>query len=196
MAFRRLEGKDKLKLEREDTGAQLTKVRIGLRWELKPGVDAGLDGSAVFLGESMKMWREDSLVCYATEPTGGRILSDDGAVWLIGDARDDQDEIEMDLTRIASGIQNILVVITSYNANGEDPLRFAYVKNATVRLYDLSWGGAETICEFDLSEDMGTWTSMEMGMFAREGRGWTFTALGVGVGSGRSGLGDVIAKYS
>ncbi len=204
MALRSLEKKEKLILEKEDTGEQLTKVRIGLRWEMKPGLEADLDASVVLLGKNMKMWQDDSVVCYATEKTNGKILSDDGAIEHMGDERGDHvgegdgddEEIEMDLTRVTSGIQHILVTITSYVKKGQDPVRFGRVKNATVRLYNLSGGEAETICEFDLSEDMGTWTSMEMGIFAREGRGWAFTALGVGVGSSRSGLEDVIAKYS
>jgi stress response protein SCP2 len=203
-----LEKGRKINLEKDDTGEQLTRVRIGLSWEMKPGLDADLDASVVLLGKNMKMWRDDSIVCYATPKSDDdRILSDDGAIEHAGDKREghasgdvegegDDESIEIDLSKVASNTQNILVVITSYAKKGEDPVRFGRVKNATVRLYDIGGRAEKTVCEFDLSEDMGTWTSMEMAMLAREGKGWTFTALGHGVGSSRNGLEDVMSKYA
>jgi len=203
-----LEKGRKINLEKEGTGEKLTKVRLGLKWVLKPGLDADLDASALLLGKNLKMWKDDSIVCYATPKSeDDRIVSEDGAIIHNGDARTghaaeadedaaDDESIEMDLSKVASNTQNILIVITSYAEKGADPVRFGRVKNASVRLYDISSSAEKTICEFDLSEDMGTWTSMEMAMISRDGSGWTFTALGRGLGSGRNGLEDVMAKYA
>ena len=183
-------------LKKGNKGEALKVVRLGLSWEMKPGLDADLDASVVLLSHDGKMWAEDSIVYY------GILSSKDGAINHTGDVREghtgddagDDENIMIDLTKVSLNTQMILAVITSYSEG--EPVRFGRVKNASVNLYSEVDGDSRKLCGFDLSEDMSSYTSMEMAKLYRDGDSWGFEAVGNGLGSDANGLVNILKKYS
>ena len=191
-------------LRKSNKGEALQKVRLGLSWTMKPGLDADLDASVVLLGNDGMMWAEDSIVFYH------KLESNDGAIKHTGDVREggsedqegdnDDENIIIDLSKVSVSTQAILAVITSYpdDDRPNEPIRFGSVKNATVKLYSEDSNGSHLLCSFDLTEDISAYTAMEMAKLTRDGDSWSFEAIGRGVGEGRTpnGLEDVLKKYS
>ncbi|MBN2695002.1 TerD family protein [bacterium] len=180
---------ERINLTKENPGLQ--KLKIGLSWDMKPGLTADLDASILLLGDDGKMIREDSIVFY------NQLTSFDGAVVHSGDNRtgdgDGDDEvISVDLKKTQS--QEILAVITSYADPNQEAVVFGRIKNATVKLYDAETN--EVLYVFDLTEDMSNATSMEMVRLYKHNGEWKFNAIGERVGSSKNGLEDVVNKYS
>lgn len=184
-------------LKKSNRGESLKVVRLGLSWSMKPGLDADLDASVVLLAHDGMMWAEDSIVFYS------KLQSNDGAINHTGDVREggsddddgDDENIMIDLSKVSINTQSIMAVITSYSEGA--PIRFGSVKNATVKLYSVG-SEEKQLCSFDLTEDISAYTAMAMGKLSRDGDGWSFEAVGQGIGEGKSanGLEDVLNKYS
>ncbi|HQN07565.1 MAG TPA: TerD family protein [Thermoanaerobaculia bacterium] len=189
----------KLNLTKQ-SGGKLSKIRLGLYWSFREGLDADLDASVVFLGRDGKMWADDSIV-YFNIPE-----SADGAVRHTGDVRgegardaaegeEDLENILIELPKVTPNTVSIAAVITSYS-DGE-PIHFGRVKNATVRVYDESPGhDSKVLCSYDLAEDMSGFTSVAIAEIRRDGAEWVFHALDERIGRSRNGLEDVVEKYS
>lgn len=189
-------------LRKSNRGEALEKVRLNLYWTTRQGLQADLDLSVVLLGNDGKMWAEDSIVFYH------KLESNDGAIKHTGDVREGKDEdqegdeenIDIDLHKVSITTQSILAVATSYPDDGKPdvPIRFGSVKNATVKLYSEGPNGSNLLCSYDLTEDISPYTAMEMARLTRDGNGWSFQAIGQGVGKGdtANGLVDVLKKYS
>ncbi len=180
---------EKISLSKENPG--LKKLKIGLSWDMKPGITADLDASVILLGEDGKMIADDSIVFY------NQTTSFDGAIVHSGDSRSgdaegDDEVISVDLMK--SQANQILAVITSYAGPDEAPVIFGRIKNATVRLYNGETN--QVLYTFDLSEDMSNATSMEMVKLYKHNGEWKFNAIGERVGTAKNGLEDVLTKYS
>jgi len=185
-----------LQLKKESGQPAVTKIRLGLGWAFKPGLETDLDASVLFLGNNEKMWAEDSLVFYH------KLMSDDGAVIHQGDVRGeeaggddgDDEEITIDLTKVSPLTKSLLAVVTSYSDH--EPVFFGRVASAYVKIYDESKPNEKKeLATFDLSEDMSNFTAMTMGRLDRVGDHWEFHAVNEGVGKSANGLEDIIAKY-
>ncbi len=180
---------EKISLTKQNPGLQ--KLKIGLSWDMKPGLTADLDASIFILGGDGKMMREDSIVFY------NQTTSFDGAIVHSGDNRSgdgdgDDEVISVDLQKTQA--QEILAVISSYADVNQEAVVFGRIKNATVRLYNGETN--EVLYTFDLSEDMSNATSMEMVRFYRHNGEWKFNAVGERAGTSKNGLEDVLNKYS
>jgi len=87
---------EKISLTKQNPGLQ--KLKIGLSWDMKPGLTADLDASIFILGGDGKMMREDSIVFY------NQTTSFDGAIVHSGDNRSgdgdgDDEVISVDLQK-------------------------------------------------------------------------------------------------
>ncbi|HQN09923.1 MAG TPA: TerD family protein [Thermoanaerobaculia bacterium] len=181
-------------------GGKLSKIRLGLSWSFREGLDADLDASIVFLGRDGKMWAEDSIVYFHI------LESADGAVRHTGDVRgegakdagegeEDLENILIELPKVSLNTNSMAAVITSYSDS--EPIHFGRVRNATVRVYDESSGqDSKILCSYDLAEDMSGFTSVVVADIRREGSEWVFHALAEKIGKSKNGLEDVVAKFS
>lgn len=160
----------------KSTGAQLSKIRLGLGWDAviqKKGLfgrsktsDVDLDASAIFFDANRQVL--DTVYF-------GQLKSKDKSTQHLGDnltgAGDGDDEvIKVDLDAVSPTVAQIVFVISSYQGQSFDA-----VSNAFTRVIDDSTG--EELGRFQLS-DAGSHTGMVMAKVARTGAGWSFQAIG------------------
>lgn len=171
-----------------DSGVQLTKVNVGLGWDVNQydgGFDFDLDASAFMLGADGKVRSDADFIFY------GQKDSADGSVHHTGDnltgAGDGDDEtIEIDLSRVPDDVQKIAVAVTIYEADTRSQ-NFGMVSNSYVRIYDVQ-SGTELI-RYDLGEDYSVETAIVVGELYRHGNEWKFSAVGSGYSGGLGALG-------
>lgn len=171
--------------QRVDVGLQ--KAGIGLGWNPNTQASANpydLDASAFMLGENGKLVSSDFFVFY-NQPT-----SPDGAVASSGDNRDgegdgDDETLIASLDKVDQRVAEIVVVVTIHEA-AERRQNFGQVRNAFIRIYDVSSG--EEMCKYELDEDFSTESAVEFGRLYRRGTAWKFEAIGRGHNGGLEGL--------
>jgi tellurium resistance protein TerD len=188
--LQKVESGQRINLSKSQPG--LKRVKIGLSWDVKDGVNADLDASVLVLNAQEKMLTEDSIVFY------NQLALYNGAIKHSGDERagdkdGDDETITIDLSKLPADVKILLAVITIYGDSQGALVNFGRVKNASVRLYDADKN--EALYEYDLSEDASRGTSVEMARLYFKDNAWRFTALGDIVGTSTNGLVDIINKY-
>ena len=171
---------------RKQDGGSLTRVRMGLGWDVKvvtkKGLFAGrkqvrrsidLDASALVIGDD----RVVDTVYF------GSLRSADGAIQhtgdnLTGEGEGDNESIIVDLSAVHGSVEHIVFVVNSYS--GET---FSEIDNAFVRVVD-SVARDATLAHFQLA-GTGAHTALVMARVSRVGAGWAFTAIGT-PGKGRT----------
>lgn len=168
------------------------KFTIGLGWDTNnssTGSSFDLDASVFILGENKKLVTDEHLIFY------NNLKSPDGAVEhtgdnLTGDGAGDDEQIIVDLSRIADVATEICVVVTIHDAETRKQ-NFGQVRNSFVRVFDSATN--EVILKYELEEDFSIETAVEFGrIYKREGK-WKFEAVGVGM---KGGLQDYLNKYN
>jgi tellurium resistance protein TerD len=169
----------------------LKKLKIGLSWDVKEGVEADLDASLLVMGDNEKMLKDDSIVFYNKLELYNKAIEHSGDE-RGGEKEGDDETITIDLSKLPADVKIMLAVITIYGKEGSS-VTFGRVKNASVRLYNAETNQA--LYEFDLSEDASRGTAVEMArIYLRDGQ-WRFTTMGDIVGTSPNGLVDIINKY-
>jgi tellurium resistance protein TerD len=188
--LRKVESGQRINLSKENRG--LKKLKIGLSWDVKEGVEADLDASLLFLDDNEKMLRENSVLFYHQLEMFGGAIKHSGDE-RTGAADGDDETITIELDKVPSEVKIMVAVITIYGAGQTSKVTFGRVKNASVRLYDGATN--QGLYEFDLTEDASRGTAVEMARIYRKDGEWRFTSLGDVIGSSANGLEDVIKKY-
>lgn len=180
------------------TNPGLSKVKIGLSWDVKEGVTADLDAVVVCLNESEKMSGEliaesgikSGLIYYNNLSYGSVVHQGDNRT---GDAGGDDEVIVLDLNNLPADVTDILAAITIYNESESNKVVFGRVKNASVRLYNAETN--EALFEFDLTEDASNGTAVEMCRLYKKSGEWKFSTIGEVIGMKPNGLEDIATKY-
>lgn len=171
----------------------LTKVIVGLGWDVKQfdgGDDFDLDASCFELGANGKVTKETDFIFY------GNLNSTDGAIHHTGDDRTggnsedgDDEQIEVDLSKLPSSIQKVSFTATIYDAYARRQ-NFGQVSNAYVRLVNASTG--VEILRYDLGEDFSCETAIVVCEIYRYNSEWKFNPVGAGY---QGGLAALCANY-
>jgi tellurium resistance protein TerD len=196
MNLTKMDRGQRINLAKENPG--LSKIKIGLSWDVKEGVVADLDAAVVCLNSLEKMsGTMDSksginkgLVYYNNLEYGSVKHHGDNRT---GEGEGDDEVITLNLNDLPSDVESILSVITIYNASDAEKVVFGRVKNAAVRLYNAE--NNEALYEFDLTEDASNGTSVEMCRLYKKSGEWRFATLGEIIGSTANGLEDIASKY-
>ena len=181
-----LEKKKPINLSKAAPG--LNQVKIGLSWDPSTSIEADADASVFMLNEAGKIPNESYFVFYNNPQSG------DGAVVHSGDNRTgagdgDDEEININLSRVSSEVLQIIIVISIHNI--ADGVHFGNVLNPSVRVYNQSNGSV--ICQYELAEKFDGCDSLIMGRFFRNGNEWEFEAMGQAF---EGGLGATVELYS
>lgn len=185
--------------QRIDIGLQ--KIGIGLGWdpnETPSGEDFDLDASAFMLGANGQIPSEGFFVFYgsAKDTVSNRPVSPDKAVLGAEDDRTggssdgDDETLEVDLSRVDSRIEEIIITATIYLYE-ERRQNFGQVKNSFIRIYDAE--NNNEICKYELDEDFSVETAIEFGRLYKRGDTWRFEAIGNGH---KGGLEPFVKKYA
>ncbi len=167
------------------------KFSIGLGWDTNSsstGTGFDLDASVFVLGENKKVLSDSHFVFY------NNLKTPDGAVEhtgdnLTGDGDGDDEQINVDLSKIDANAVEICVVVTIHDAENRKQ-NFGQVRNSFVRIFD---GSNTEILKYELEEDFSIETAVEFGRIYKRNNEWKFEAVGMGM---KGGLEDFLAKYN
>ncbi|MGY1619062.1 TerD family protein [Geodermatophilus sp. SYSU D00691] len=163
-------------------GGTLTQVRMGLGWDAvkRKGLFGGMKSQSIDLDASALLFdRSGNLV---DQVWFRQLKSKDGAVRHTGDnltgaGEGDDESIRVDLAGLPPSVSTIVFTVNSFT--GQD---FSQIENAFCRLIDES--NESEIARYELSGS-GRHNAQIMAKVARDGAGWSMTALGVAA-SGRT----------
>lgn len=176
----------KVKLEKD--GQQLKNITVGLGWDPKDpnanGAEFDLDASVYMLGVNGKVSSSQNFVYYNNlkSPCGAIIHAGDN---LTGGGEGDDEQIHIDLTKVPSNIDKLVVVVNIYQAESKGQ-NFGMVENSFMRLVNKDTGKEEFT--FDLNFDASTATGVQFGTLFRKGSGWAFSADSVEFAGGLKAL--------
>ena len=165
----------------------LKNIMVGLGWDVNAfdsGADFDLDAAAFMVEDSGKCPTEKEFIFYGNlEHTSGAIkhMGDN----LTGEGEGDDEQIEVDLTKIPANVSKVPFTCTIYEAETRRQ-NFGQVSNAFIRIVDES-SGTELI-RYDLGEDFSIETAVVVGELYRHNGEWKFNAIGSGFQGGLAAL--------
>ena len=163
----------------------LKKLMVGLGWDVNAfdtGADFDLDASAFMLGENGKCPTEKEFVFYLEHKSGSVKHMGDN---LTGEGDGDDEQIQIDLSKVPSNVVRIAFTVTIYDAEGRRQ-NFGQVSNSFIRIVD-EVTNTELI-HYDLGEDFSIETAVVVGELYRHNGGWKFNAIGSGFQGGLAAL--------
>lgn len=164
-------------LSKEAGGSGLTRIALGVGWDMAPakGFFAKLSGG----NESIDL----DASCLVFDGGGNivdvvwfqKLTSDDGSIRhsgdnLTGEGDGDDETIMIDLTRLPSNVETLVLTVTSFRGQ-----TFDKVANAFGRVIDLSTN--RELARYDISES-GSYTGLILASLKRSGGEWIYKALG------------------
>ena len=165
----------------------LKNIMVGLGWDVNAfdsGTDFDLDAAAFLLGSNGKCPTEKDFIYYGclTHVSGAVKHMGDN---LTGEGEGDDEQIQIDLTKIPANIEKIAFTVTIYDADVRRQ-NFGQVSNAFIRIVDES-NNTELI-RYDLGEDFSIETAVVVGELYRHNGEWKFNAIGSGFQGGLAAL--------
>jgi len=167
----------------------LQKVALGLGWDTNSsdtGVDFDLDVSLFMLNNRGKIPKDEYFVFYnnLTSPDGSTVHQGDNRT---GDGDGDDEAIFIELSKIDSSIEELVIVVTIDEADIRKQ-NFGQVENSFIRLYDIETN--KEIAKYELDEDFSNEIAVEFGRLYKKSGSWRFKAVGAGFNSGLQGFVD------
>ena len=165
----------------------LTKIMVGLGWDVNAfdsGADFDLDAAAFMLGADGKCPTEKEFVFYGNLSHVSESVNHMGDN-LTGAGDGDDEQIQIDLSKVPANIERIAFTVTIYEAEARRQ-NFGQVNNAFVRIFDEQNG--EELLRYDLGEDFSIETAAVFGELYKNGNEWKFNAIGSGYQGGLAAL--------
>ncbi|WP_324282277.1 TerD family protein [Cyanobacterium aponinum UTEX 3222] len=162
---------------------------IGLGWDVNTtdtGVDFDLDASVFLLNSNEKLISDQHFIFYnnLTSPDPEKSIKHMGDN-LTGEGDGDDEVIIVDLRKVPTDINRIVVTVTIYDADKRKQ-NFGQVRNAFVRLVNVET--KEEVLRYDLEEDFSTETALIMAEIYRKDGEWRMNAVGAGYQGGLQAL--------
>ena len=186
----------KVSLSKESKG--LSNVLVGLGWDaveqrsglfgLFKAADIDCDATAILL-KNGKFTDKNDVVYFGnlTHKSGTvRHMGDN----LTGEGEGDDEQIVIDLDRVPSEYDKIVIVVNIYSAV-QRKQHFGMIRNAFIRIVDGSTN--KEMCKYDLTENYSGMTAMIFGEIYRYNGEWKFGAIGQGTRDG--GIGEMAARF-
>ncbi|MDP4164722.1 MAG: TerD family protein, partial [Bacillota bacterium] len=148
------------------------------------------DASVLLLGENDKIRSNQDVVYF------GNLNSSCGSIRhtgdnLTGDGDGDDEQVNVDLSKVPSHIQKLVFVVNIYDSIKRKQ-HFGMIQNAFIRIVNPS--NQQTLLHYNLSDDYSGKTCLIAGELYRHGSEWKFAA--VGTGTNAASLGEVVKSYS
>lgn len=174
----------------KEAGGSLAKLTIGLGWDPRSttGADYDLDAIALGLGADRQVVNDQYMVFYGNKQSPGGHISHGGDN-LTGAGDGDDETITLDLASMPAEIQEVLFVVSIYDAASRNNQNFGDVSNAYMRALDANT--SKELARFDLTEDGGGLTCVVFGSVYRDKSGngeWKMKAIEQGYSEGLAGL--------
>lgn len=165
----------------------LKNIMVGLGWDVNAfdsGADFDLDAAAFMLGADGKCPTDKEFVFYGNLEHTSQSVKHMGDN-LTGEGEGDDEQIQIDLSKIPANIDKVAFTVTIYEAETRRQ-NFGQVSNAYVRIMDEA-SNTELI-HYDLGEDFSIETAIVVGELYRHGTEWKFNAIGSGFQGGLKAL--------
>ena len=168
----------------------LKKIMVGLGWQANAfdsGADFDLDAAAFMLGANGRCPTEKEFIFYGnlSHPSGCVVHMGDELVGGTGGGDEDEEQIEVDLTKVPVNVERIAFTVTIYDAESRTQ-NFGQVSNAFIRLVDATTNNE--IIRYDLGEDFSIETAVVVGELYKNNGEWKFNAIGSGFQGGLAAL--------
>ncbi len=178
----------KINLTKEKPG--LSKILVGLGWDTNQfdtGTDFDLDASVFVCDASGKCKNDSDFIFYGNlkHESGAIIHSGDNKVGGDGNGDSDEEEIQIDLSKLPAYVEKIAFTVTIYDAVRRKQ-NFGQVSNAYIRVVDRNSG--EELVRYDLGEDFSIETDIVVAEIYKSGNEWRFNAIGSGFQGGLAAL--------
>ena len=158
-------------------GADLHRMRIGLRWDVKdPGCE--LDASAFLLAENEKVPSEDWFIFY------GQVQSPDESTRYQGYDLGGSD-LMINLDNVSQNVKKISMAVTIYEAVARNQ-NFSKVNSVSAVIINIDSG--QVVASVDLTNCSSVVTALVVGKFYRHNGEWKFNAVGSGVSRDLAGF--------
>ena len=165
----------------------LKNIMVGLGWDVNAfdgGADFDLDAAAFMAGADGKCPTEKEFIFY------GNLSHESGAVNhmgdnLTGEGEGDDEQIQIDLSKIPANIEKVAFTVTIYDADNRRQ-NFGQVSNAFIRIVDEATN--TELIRYDLGEDFSIETAVVVGELYRHNGEWKFNAIGSGFQGGLAAL--------
>jgi len=143
-----------------------------------------LDAAAFMTGDNGKCPTEKEFVFYGNleHPSGALKHMGDN---LTGAGEGDDEQIEVDLSKIPANVSKIAFTVTIYDAEVRRQ-NFGQVSNAFIRIVDEVTG--QELIRYDLGEDFSIETALVVGELYKNNNEWKFNAIGSGFQGGLAAL--------
>ena len=143
-----------------------------------------MDAAAFMTGDNGKCPTEKEFVFYGNleHPSGALKHMGDN---LTGAGEGDDEQIEVDLSKIPANVSKIAFTVTIYDAEVRRQ-NFGQVSNAFIRIVDEVTG--QELIRYDLGEDFSIETALVVGELYKNNNEWKFNAIGSGFQGGLAAL--------
>lgn len=167
----------------------LSKIMIGLGWEMKSANQLDLDASVFMVGNNGKLPQDEFFIFF------NNLKSPDGAVQHTGDNRtgagDGDDEMILaNLPLIDDRISELIFTISIHEAASRRH-NFGMLQDAYIRIVDVN--SKREILRYDLDAEFVNNTDVLFGKLQKVNNEWNFVATGLGTNDGLQGYVD---KYA
>lgn len=167
----------------------LTAVFIGLGWDVNrtdTGTDFDLDASVFLLNAQEKLISDEHFIFYnnVSSPDPDKSVKHMGDN-LTGEGEGDDEVIIVDLRKVPTNVQRIVITVTIYEADKRGQ-NFGQVRNAFVRLVNVET--KEEVLRYDLEENFSIETALIMTELYRKDGEWRMNAVGAGYQGGLQAL--------
>ena len=173
---------------RKESGYDLSRLTVGLGWDIAPSTPAyDLDAVAFLLDGDGKVRNLGKLGANGRPTLEGSdvvfynaLVHPSGKVRLSGDNQSgstsgDAEQIEVALDTLPDAYRQIIFAVAIYKGH-ERKQSFAGVRRAHIRAVD---GKGQEICRYDIGSDPGNHAcAMTFASVVRGARGWNFNAIG------------------
>lgn len=169
----------------------LKSIMVGLGWDINAfdsGAAFDLDAAAFLMDDTGKCPTEKEFIFYGNLTHASQSVKHMGDN-LTGEGDGDDEQIQIDLTRIPANVTKVAFTVTIYDAEARRQ-NFGQVINAFIRIVDES-SNTELI-RYDLGEDFSIETAIVVGELYRHNGEWKFNAIGSGF---QGGLAALCAHY-
>ena len=205
MATINLQKGQKIDLTKGNPG--LSKILVGLGWDEvagKPksgGLLGGLfgggsssaaidcDASAILLNDQNKLTSKERLVYFGNLQSADKSVKHTGDN-LTGAGEGDDEQIQVDLSKVPSDVQKIVFVVNIYDCMKRKQ-DFGLISNAFIRVVNPVNG--QEFCRFNLTESYAGRTSLVVAEVYRHNNEWKFDAIGEG--SNDASLSELVRRY-
>ncbi|HEB80230.1 MAG TPA: TerD family protein [Rhodospirillales bacterium] len=174
------------------SGAQLTRIAVGLGWgkKKKKGFFGGVKEVGVDLDASCILYGSDKVAVDTVY--FGQLQSSDHSVQHTGDdlvggggENEPNEVINVNLSSVPSHVNSIVFVVNSYSGETFEGVPFAFCNVA-----DLSSGSAE-VARYNLQTDGGSHKGFVIAKLRRDAGGWSFEAIGERCTGRQQTVGDI-----